>query len=146
MVSDVFADIGDGAVGPDDDLGVFVGVAFGNGLRAGTAHDPAALVLAFGFEVEDAGLLELLEGRIPEMEMEDLALAGQEVVLDAKAEHGFKMAAENGSGDQIGDLSRVIVAFFDKMEGLVAEFLALGVFFGRAFVVPGGGAGVRSQQ
>jgi hypothetical protein len=38
-------------------FGVFVGCALFDGLGVGPGHDPAAFVLAFGFEVEDAGLL-----------------------------------------------------------------------------------------
>jgi hypothetical protein len=44
------------------------------------------------------------------MEGEDFALAGEEVVLDAEALHGFEMATEDGGGDEVGDLGGVVVA------------------------------------
>ena len=86
--------------------------AFGR-LRAGARHDPAAFVLAFVFEVEDAGLLELLESCVPEFEVQNLALAGQEIVFDVEAQHGFEMAAEDGGRDQLGDFGGLVAALLD---------------------------------
>ena len=102
VIGDVFANVSDRAVGANDDLRVFV-----RALRAvlvldwlccgsGARHHPAACVLAFVFEIEHAGLLELLEGSVPEFEVKDFALAGQEIVFNVQAQHGFKMAAQDG--------------------------------------------------
>ena len=82
-------------------LGLFVracGLAFGRfgGFRSRTLHDETALVLACGLEVENAFGEHELAGCVPEVEREDLALAREEVVLDAEALHGLEMAAQDG--------------------------------------------------
>ena len=88
-------------------IGAFVGdQRFGSS----AAHDVAAFVLAGGFEVEDALFQHELAGCVPEVEGEDLALAGEEVVLDVEALHGLEMTAEDGGGDEVGDLGRVVFA------------------------------------
>ncbi len=130
VIGDVFADVGDGAVGADDDLGVFVWSSPFSACtaRAGARHDPAAFVLAFVFEVEHAGFLELLEGRFPEFEVQNFALARQEVVLDVEAKHGFKMAAQDGGGDEVGDFGGFVAAVLDHVQRVVAQLLARGLF------------------
>ena len=99
VVGDVLADVGDGAVGSDDDLSVFIRLASAAASGAGrgcAAHDPAAFVLAFGFQVENASFDHQLARSVPEMEVEDLALAREEVVLDVETLHGLEVAAEDG--------------------------------------------------
>src|SRR5690242_8996171 len=119
MVSNVFSDVGHGAVGAHDHLGVFVGavfiltvfilitfgfssiLAFSSlpfcGWRTGSPlHHPAAFVLALGLKVEHALLLQLLKRRLPEMQMKNFAFLGQEVILNAQPLHGFQMAADDG--------------------------------------------------
>jgi len=141
VVGDIFADVGDGAVGADDNFGVFVQLTSGD-VGAGAGHDPAALVLAFGLGVEDSGLLELLEGGIPEFEVEDFAFAGQEIVFDVEAEHGFKMAAEDCGGDELGYLGSLVVALLNLVQGGIAELFAGCVFFFASLLVPLRGFGV----
>ena len=96
---------------------------------AGPRHHPAALVLALVFEVEHAGLLQLLEGRFPEFEVQNFALAGQEIVLDVEAQHGFKMAAQDGGRDQFGNFGGFVAAVLDLVQRVVAQLLARGLFF-----------------
>ena len=62
---------------------------------------------------------QLGEGRIPEMQVQDFALARQEIVLDVETLHGFKMATQNRDRNQVGDRGRFVVPFFDGMQ--VAE-------------------------
>ena len=132
VVGDVFADVGDGAVGADDDFGVFVGEGGVSSLLcdgfgcASAAHDVAAFVFAGGFEVEDAFFDHQRAGRVPEVEGEDLALAGEEVVLDAETLHGLEMAAKDGGGDEVGDLRGVVAARFEGVEGVEADLFAGG--------------------
>ncbi len=74
--------------------------------------------------------------------MQDFAFAREEVVLDAEAEHGFKMAAKDGGGDQVGDFGGFVAAVLDEVQRVEAELLARGLLFGSAFGVPLRGAGV----
>ncbi len=87
-------------------------------------------------------MLELLEGGVPEFEVQDLALAGQEVVLDVEAQHGFKMAAQDGGGDEVGDFGGFVAAVLDGVQRVEAQLLARGLFFGGSFGVPLRGARV----
>ncbi len=64
------------------------------------------------------------------MEGENLALAGEEVVLDAEALHGLEMTAENCGGDEVGDLGGVVVADFEGVKGVKADLFARGDMFG----------------
>ena len=81
LIRDVLADVGNRPVRAHDHLVV---------LRARLArerlgrHHPTAGVLAFGFEIDRFVLLQQLERGRPKAQMQDLALAGQHVVLDAQ--------------------------------------------------------------
>ena len=75
------------------------------------------------------------------MEGEDFAFAGEEVVLDVEALHGLEMAAEDGGGDEVGDLGGVVVAGFEGVEGVETDLLAGGGLLGVGGV-PLGDAGV----
>ena len=95
----------------------------------GRRHHPAALVLALGLEVEHAGLLQLLEGRIPELEVQNLALARQKIVFDVEAQHGFKMAAQDSGRDQLGNFGGLVAALLDLVQRGIAQLLARCVLF-----------------
>ncbi len=95
----------------------------------GRRHHPAALVLALGLKVEHAGLLQLLEGRLPELEVQNLALAGQEIVLDVQPQHGFKMAAQHRGRDQLGHLGRLVAAMLNLVQRGVAQLLPRFILF-----------------
>ena len=141
VIGDVFADVSDGAVGADDDLGIFVCFAFSD-LSAGARHHPATLVLALSLKIEDAGLLHQRERRIPEFQMQNLALARQKIVLNVEAQHRFKMAAKNGGGDQLGHFGGFIAAMFNFVECVQANLLARGLFRIGSMLVPLRRAGV----
>ena len=74
--------------------------------------------------------------------MQDLALAGKEIVLDAEALHGFKMAAQDGRRDELGDLGGFVAAVLDLVERVQSDLLAGGFVGAGAFAVPLRGAGV----
>ena len=67
-------------------------------------------------EVEDALLLQQLEGRLPEMQVQDLALARQEVIFDVEPVHGLQMPAQHRGRDQVRDLGHLVAALLDGMQ------------------------------
>ncbi len=78
----------------------------------------------------------LLERSIPEMQMQNLALARQEVVFDAEAQHRLKMAAENGCRDKLGHFGGFVAAFFNRVQRGIAQLLARSVLFFAALLIP----------
>src|SRR5579875_532498 len=145
VVGDVLAYIGHGAVGADNDLRILIGafvwsVRIVIRLRAvyvwiavrsrwtggASGHYPATFVLALGLQVENAFFLQLPEGQIPEMQVQNFALARQQIVLDAQPQHGFKVPPQNGSGDQLADLGRLVAAGLDSMQSIETQHLARG--------------------
>ncbi len=135
VIGDILAHVSYSPIRPHNHFRVFVRLAVRN-LRAGPCHHPATLVLALGFVVEDACLFELLEGRFPELEAQNLTLAGQEIVFDVEAQHGFEMATQDRGRDQLGYLCCFIVSLFKLVQGCIAELLACGVLFFAALFVP----------
>src|ERR1019366_1984030 len=139
MIGNVLANVADFAVGTHDDLRVFVGAGLflrtesflrwvphplallwrKGGIatlrRGGPLHYPATFVFAFGLEIKDAHFFELLEGRIPEVQAEDLAFAWEEIVLDVETIHGLKMTTRYGGRDQLRGLSHVIATVLYSM-------------------------------
>ena len=93
-------------------------------LRAGPPHDVAAFVLALGFEVQDALFKHEGARGIPEVQAEDLALAREEVVLNAEPLHGLEMALQHGGGDQVGDCRGLVAAMFERVERVQADLFA----------------------
>ena len=91
-------------------------------------HDPAARILARVFEANGFFCLEQLEGGFPELELQNLAFLGQQVVLDVQAQHRFQVGADNGGGNQFRHGGGFAVAFFDVLQGLGAQFQNLLVF------------------
>ena len=64
---------------------------------------------------EHAGIFELLECRIPEMQMENFALARQKVILDFEPIHRLQMSAQNRCRDNVSDLGKIVSTLFDRM-------------------------------
>ncbi len=128
LIGDVLADVGDGAVRAHDHLVVF---RFRVGGERGRGHYPAAFVLALGLEVDRLLLLEQVERRSPEFQMENLALAGEHIVLDAQAEHRVQMRQDDGVGDDVGQIRDRARAGFDGVQC----FAAPGQRFRIGFVV-----------
>ena len=63
------------------------------------------------------------------MQMQNLALARQEVVFDVEAIHRFEMAAEDCGRDQLGDCCGFVATFLDFMQSLQPDLLVLGILF-----------------
>src|SRR5581483_3929630 len=78
-----------------------------------TFHHPATGIFALCLVIKDAMFFQFFERRIPEMQVKNFALPREEVVLDAQPLHGFEVAAENGGGDQVGDLGGFVSTLFD---------------------------------
>ncbi len=94
-------------------------------LACGPAHHPAALVLALGLQIENALGFQLRKGKVPEFEVEDLAFAGEKIVFNAQAQHGFKVPAQDGGRNQIGDLRNLVAAGLYGMQGFQTDLLSL---------------------
>src|SRR5580692_808672 len=75
------------------------------------------------------------------MQVENFALAREEIVFDVEAVHGFEMATKDGGRDQLGDGSRLTTGVFDGAQGLRTDLQVLFVLF-FAFTVPLRDAGV----
>ena len=67
----------------------------------------------------------LVKGRVPEMQVQDFALARKEVVLDVEPVHGLEMTAQDRGGDQVGDRSDLVAALFDRVQRLQANLQVL---------------------
>ena len=59
------------------------------------------------------------------MQVQDLALARQEVVFDVEPVHGLEMAAQHGDRDQVGDGGGFARGVFDGMQRLQAHLQIL---------------------
>ena len=70
-------------------------------------------------------MLEQLEGRVPEVQAEDLAFARQEIVFDVEAVHGLQVATQDRSRDQFRDLGHFVAALFDGVQRVLARLQAL---------------------
>ncbi len=68
--------------------------------------------------------------------MEDLALAGQKVVLDIEPQHGFEMPPQHRGRNQFGDFSCLVASLLNFMQGGVPQLLACFVFCVGARRVP----------
>ena len=106
VIGDVLAHIAHSAIGADNNLLVFfrdlallyalcVSLCCPCGFRLGcprAPHHPAAFVLSFGLVKKHTTIFEFGEGRVPEVQPQDFALARQEVVFDVEPVHGLEMA------------------------------------------------------
>ena len=99
-------DVGHGPVRPDDDLLPLLVLL--------EPHHPAALVVALVLEIDGLPFLEQGEGLFPELQVEDAALAGQDVVADADAAHGRQMGPDDPPGNVAGHWRRRAPAVLDS--------------------------------
>ena len=63
------------------------------------------------------------------MQMENLTFLRQKVIFNAQPLHGFQMAANNGRGNQLADLSRFIAATLNVMQRLQTKLQVLLILF-----------------
>ena len=75
-------------------------------VRASIGQDPAAGVLALGLQADRARLLQQLERAVPEVQAQDVALVGEQVVADAEALHGGEVAVHDARGHVRGQRAR----------------------------------------
>ena len=94
LIGDVLADIGHRAVRADDDLFLVLLVL--------ELHHPAAGVGAVGHVVDRLFLLQQGVGPLPELEAQDAALAGEDVVGGADPLHRRQVGAEDAARDVAG--------------------------------------------
>ena len=122
LVGDVLAGVGDGAVRPDDDL-VLVDrvVALAHG------QHPAAGALALRLQADGALLLQELEGAVPEVQAQDVALVREQVVADPEPRHRGEVAVHDPARHVLGEPRRVVPARLDRVEGLGLQGLVLRV-------------------
>ena len=113
LVGDVLAGVGDGAVRADDDL-VLVDrvVALAHG------QHPAARALALRLQADGALLLQQLEGAVPEVQAQDVALVGQQVVADPEPRHRREVAVHDAARHVLGEARGLVPARLDRVEGL----------------------------
>ena len=102
VVGDILADVADGSIRTHDDFLIFLGnflcVCCGCGFSfPHSPHYPTAFVLALSLEIEHAGIFQLDESSVPEMQMQDFTFTRQEVILDIQAVHGLEVAAQDGN-------------------------------------------------
>ena len=129
LIGDVFADVSDRAIRADDDFGVVVFAARVGGVRGIVqAHHPASGILSRGGQMDRVALLQKLECRVPEFQVQDFAFAGQQVVLDSQALHRAQVAANDGGSDDTGHFRGRARAFFDGFQHFAAQGEARFVF------------------
>ena len=118
LVGDVLARVRDDSIGPDDDL-VLVELSLGGvGRLAAHGQDPAAGHLAFGLQPDGPGFLQQREGAVPEVQAQDVALVGEQVVPDVEALHRREVAVHDRGGDEGGELRGGVPALLDLVERL----------------------------
>ena len=120
LVGDVLARVGDGAVGADDDLVVVAAFRF-------HGEDPAARVLALRLQADGARGLELLEGAVPEVQAEDVALVREQVVADGEPLHGGQVALHDARRHQRGQARRLVASLLDGVQRLRLQPLSRGI-------------------
>ena len=133
LIGDVFAHIGDRAVGAHDHFGRVVGLgriafraaAFGAVLYgvffALEVHHPASGIFPRSRQMNGAAHFQLLKGGLPELQVQDFALARQQVILHAEPLHGAQMAAHDRHGNDLRQFGRRTMPFFDGRERLAAQ-------------------------
>ena len=72
-------------------------------------------------------LLEQLEGAVPEVQTQDVALVGQQVVRDAQARHRREVAVDDARGDVLASRAVSLPPGLDGVQRLGLQRLALRV-------------------
>ena len=85
-------------------------------------HNPAPAVLPLIDKVDCLALLQQLICFVPEMQMQDLALARKEIVLHINARHGRQVCPDNAHGDMVRQFRCRIVSGFDSLQSQAPPF------------------------
>ena len=123
LVGDVFADVGDDAVRSHDDFFSRISTLRPSLARLAArrrrrrrfaafldAHDPAAGQASFGLQKHGALRLQNLERVRPELQPEDVAFEGEQVVADIQPLHRRQMRADDAIDDERADRGGVVAA------------------------------------
>ena len=84
-------------------------------------HDPAAGQLAFGLQEDGALCLEDLERVRPELQPQDVAFVGQQVVADVQPRHRLQVRAHDAIDDERADRRGLVAAVFEIVQRLRAD-------------------------
>ncbi len=79
--------------------------------------------------MDRVSLLQQLEGGVPEFQVQDLAFAGEQVVLYTQALHRAQVAANNCGRNGAGHFRRRAVALFDGFQCFTAQGETRFIFF-----------------
>jgi len=79
--------------------------------------------------MDRVSLLQMLEGRVPEFQVQNFAFAGKQVVLNAQALHRAQVAANHGGSGRTGHFRRCAMACFDGVQCFTAQRETRFVFF-----------------
>jgi hypothetical protein len=139
MQRDVLADIGDRAGGTHDNFGfgffrrLLSLFSSGSGVRSALRsllrgsrlvgrqlHHPTPRILARSSQLHRATALQQLKRRIPELQMEDVALLRQQIEIDAQSVQGVQVEVVDSRGDDFAHLRRVAVPLFNFLQYLPA--------------------------
>ena len=110
LIGDVLAHVSHRAIGAHDHFALF----------GKSRHHPAAGVLAFRLQINGLPLLELFEGRSPELQVQNLAFAWQHIVLHVEPQHGLQMRLHYGVRHQVRHSRQLAIAGLDGVQRLAA--------------------------
>ena len=145
LIGDVFANVGNRTVGAHDYFGIviFYGrparcvtgcigpilIARFGGVRAFIhAHHPASGIFSCFCKMDRVALFQQLKCGIPEFQVQNLALAWEEIVLNAQSFHCVQMTAHDGGSHDAGHLRSLARSFFDRFQHFAAQGKARFVF------------------
>ena len=126
LIREILADVGDDAVRTDDHLLRCSGRRPRSSRRLAPSafldpHHPAAGELALGLQEHRALRLERLEQVRPELQPQDVALVGEQVVADVQPRHRLEMGAHDAVDDQRADRRGVVAAVLEIVEDRGAD-------------------------
>ena len=91
------------------------------------AHHPAAGQFSLGLQKHGALGFQDLEGVRPELQPQNVALVGEEVVADVQPLHRLQMRPDDAVGDERADLGGVVASGFEIVQRLVSYREPLGL-------------------
>ena len=116
LVRNVFADVGDDAVGADDHFFARFLICLAGSPAASPlfdSHHPAAGQPAFGLQKHRALRFQDVERVRPEFQPEDVALVREQVVSDVQTRHRLQMRPHDPVDDQRAHVGGVIAAVLE---------------------------------
>src|ERR1051326_6096757 len=133
LIGNILTRVGHGPVRTYDNLVRLVLVRAGMRFKR---HYPTAAVSTLAFKMNHTSVFHQLKSALPEMEMQNLRLARQQVVADPEPLHRIQNLFDVSGGDVIGELSRMVVSRFDRVKNRDSQFWPGLVLFPLDIVVP----------